>query len=136
MDCETENLPLLKAALLCLTLAIIENEDPEEIPKKKKIWVKPWILRHGTQGNYEKVYSDWKFTDPEMYRTQIRLYPEDFDEILRLVDPLIRKQDTNCRRAIPPHKRLTITLKYLATGKIHLFIYNCLSFNNLKIYNI
>ncbi|XP_046975340.1 protein ANTAGONIST OF LIKE HETEROCHROMATIN PROTEIN 1-like [Vanessa cardui] len=37
-------------------------------------------------------------------------------KLLELVTPLIKKQDTNMRQSIPPHDRLTATLRYLASG--------------------
>lgn len=41
----------------------------------------------------------------------------DFDYLLLKVQPLIMKQDTNMRQAIPASTRLALTLCYLATGK-------------------
>ncbi|XP_050311465.1 putative nuclease HARBI1 [Anthonomus grandis grandis] len=37
--------------------------------------------------------------------------------LLKLVTPLIQKQDTCMRSAISPHERLSVTLRYLATGR-------------------
>ena len=59
---------------------------------------------------------------------ELRLYPDDFqnylrmdydiyNELLELISPLIVKQDTNFRDAITPHERLAATLRYLATGR-------------------
>lgn len=42
--------------------------------------------------------------------------PEDFAHLLALIEPMIRKKDTNYRSAIPPNERLAITLRFLATG--------------------
>ena len=39
-----------------------------------------------------------------------------FDEMLELVGPHIIKQDTVMRKAIPPADRLSLTLRFLATG--------------------
>ncbi|KAK4874369.1 hypothetical protein RN001_013729 [Aquatica leii] len=38
-------------------------------------------------------------------------------ELLALVSPLIKKSDTQMRSAITPHKKLTTTLRFLATGR-------------------
>lgn len=38
-------------------------------------------------------------------------------ELLNLVTPLIKKQDTVMRKAITPHERLSTTLRFLATGR-------------------
>ncbi|XP_063794791.1 uncharacterized protein LOC134956748 [Pseudophryne corroboree] len=42
---------------------------------------------------------------------------EMFQELLRLVTPLIQKQDTNMRQAISVQDRLVATLRYVATGR-------------------
>ena len=39
-----------------------------------------------------------------------------FDEILEKVKPQISKQDTTMRSAISPHEKLSITMKFLASG--------------------
>ncbi|XP_046685699.1 putative nuclease HARBI1 [Homalodisca vitripennis] len=38
-------------------------------------------------------------------------------DLLRIVTPLITKQDTKMREAITPHEKLTATLRYLSTGR-------------------
>lgn len=102
----------LAASMLALGLALKLRKS-----KKKKLWVRKWMLDFATRGPYETVYREWRESDPDMYRTMLRLYPEDFGELLRAVDPLICKQDTVFRNAIPSEKRLAITLRYLVTGK-------------------
>lgn len=41
---------------------------------------------------------------------------EFYNELLQMVEPLIEKQTTNMRQPISPTERLSITLRYLATG--------------------
>ena len=43
--------------------------------------------------------------------------PERYDHLLRLVSPLIKKQDTNLREAIPAGERLAVLLWFLASGE-------------------
>lgn len=38
-------------------------------------------------------------------------------ELLSLVSPLIKKNDTVMRSAISPHERLSATVRFLATGR-------------------
>ncbi|KAG0715169.1 hypothetical protein GWK47_012565 [Chionoecetes opilio] len=42
---------------------------------------------------------------------------DNFVKLLNLVSPLIRKQDTKLRKAVSPAQRLSVTLRYLATGE-------------------
>jgi len=44
-----------------------------------------------------------------------------FEDLLRKVTPLIKKQDTILRRSIPPAERLSLTLRHLATGNFKFF---------------
>lgn len=39
-----------------------------------------------------------------------------YDKLLELIRPKIEKQDTMMRKAIPASQRLSITLRYLASG--------------------
>lgn len=78
----------------------------------RSVWVDPWILKFGTESDglwYEKVFEEWKQTNPERYRRTLRLTPSVFDELLSMVEPLIRKQNTRLRRAVPPDKRLALS---------------------------
>ncbi|XP_054709131.1 uncharacterized protein LOC129218835 [Uloborus diversus] len=55
--------------------------------------------------------------DHEGYRRFLRMDTDTFQFLLQKIEPLISKQDTVMRRAIPAGERLAITLRYLATGK-------------------
>lgn len=45
-----------------------------------------------------------------------RMSTVDFEFLLNKISPLIRKQDTQLRSAVPDRMRLAISLRYLATG--------------------
>jgi len=53
---------------------------------------------------------------------------EEFDFLLDRVQHLITKQNTKMRRAIPPRERLSLTLRFLATG-LYDFVLNEHSMN-------
>lgn len=90
-------------------------------PKKTRMWVKPWIAQYGRNGHYENVYREWRLSDPDMFRRILRIYPEDFAELVKSVYPMIVKMDTSMRYAIPVDKRLAITLRYLSSGKFFMY---------------
>ena len=46
----------------------------------------------------------------------LRMSPERFEHLLSLVGPLIMKEDTNFRKAIPASERLMLTLRFLVSG--------------------
>lgn len=62
------------------------------------------------------MYEEIKEEDPERFERAMRMTPEDFDHLLSLVEPLIAKEDTVMRRAVPARHRLMYTLRYLASG--------------------
>uniref|UniRef100_A0A8C1ZFG2 DDE Tnp4 domain-containing protein n=1 Tax=Cyprinus carpio TaxID=7962 RepID=A0A8C1ZFG2_CYPCA len=52
----------------------------------------------------------------EHHKEYFRLCPANFDQLLRMIAPLIERQDTTLRQAIGPAERLAICLRFLATG--------------------
>ena len=46
----------------------------------------------------------------------MRMSPKSFKYLLNVVGPVIAEKDTRFRKAIPPTKRLCLTLRYLAYG--------------------
>ncbi|KAG0713570.1 hypothetical protein GWK47_015926 [Chionoecetes opilio] len=52
-------------------------------------------------------------------RNWIRLDKDQYHKLLQLVTPLIAKKDTRMRKAVTAGERLTLTLRYLATGESH-----------------
>ncbi|KAM3849873.1 uncharacterized protein ACN63O_020368 [Diretmus argenteus] len=54
--------------------------------------------------------------DGEAFQNYFRLSRDQFDGVLAVVGPTITRQDTTYRRAISPAERLSICLRYLATG--------------------
>lgn len=45
-----------------------------------------------------------------------RMSAMDFEHLLSKIGPIIMKEDTNMRKAIPVQERLAITLRFLASG--------------------
>ena len=48
----------------------------------------------------------------------------EFDELIQKVSPIIRRRDTTMREAISPAERLSLTLRYLATGTNFIVTHN------------
>ena len=49
--------------------------------------------------------------------SNMRMSPEQFDQILSLIEPIVTKESTNFRESISGGERLSITLWFLATGE-------------------
>lgn len=103
----------LATAILGLTLL---DERPRKQKKKRKVWVKEWIKRRDELGAYKRLMVELRNEDQAFYKNFTRMASHDFDHLLELVAPRIKKQDTRLRKAISPGERLAITLRFLATG--------------------
>lgn len=100
-----------KAALVvALTLCIKSRTRHTE---KKRVWSRLQNLKK------EQVYqmSIIRELDNQDFRRYMRIDSDSFDFLLKLVRPLIKKQDTLMRQAVSPENRLLATLKYLVLGK-------------------
>ena len=63
--------------------------------KKRRWWVKPWIMRRNTLGASNTLLVEWTNEDRDMYKNRVRMSREQFFELLSKVKPYIEKQDTN-----------------------------------------
>jgi hypothetical protein len=84
--------------------------------KKRRWWVKPWIMRRNILGASNTLLVEWTSEDRDMYKNHLRMSREHFSELLSKVKPYIEKQDTNMREYISAHVKLQITLRYLDAG--------------------
>ena len=82
----------------------------------RKTWAREWILRRDVQGAASNLIRELDGEDPKAFREYHRMDRESFEDILTLIDPLIARQDTHMRDAITPRARLSVTLRFLATG--------------------
>ena len=82
----------------------------------RQVWSRKWINRRSTYGIYDRTLQEVRVEDPGAFRQMVRLPPEMFDELLDRVGPMITKQDTNYRKALPPGMKLAVTLRHLASG--------------------
>ena len=79
--------------------------------------MRDWVLRRQTDGCYVKLLRELELEVPSLYKNFLRMNALDFNALLSLIEPKIRKQDTVMRDSIPAGERLAITLRFLATGE-------------------
>lgn len=97
----------------CVAIALVIALKKKE--KKKRRWMKEWFKKRN-EYTHENLLSELRISEPTDFRNFLRLDGTLFDELLRMVIPEIQKRDTIMRDAIPRSQRLSITLRYLATG--------------------
>ena len=84
--------------------------------RNRTVWTRDWIKNRMKQGAYHQLLQELRLTDKPSYQHFLRMDIESFEEILEVISPLIQKQDTCMRQAIPPAERLALTLRFIATG--------------------
>lgn len=89
--------------------------------RNHKIWSREWILKKLRLGAYQNLMTELRLFDNVSYTHFLRMDPSTFENLLKLVAPLITKKDTIIRKAIPAGERLALTLRLLATGNMFSF---------------
>jgi len=97
--------PAIAVALVFAT----ENE------RKREKWSKEWFLQRSKFGHI-KLLRELKHNEPQDFQNFLRMDIESYNELLQMIMPMIAKQTTNMREPISCMERLSITLRYLATG--------------------
>jgi len=93
-------------------LLILKNKKKQN---KRKEWCKEWLKKRNVY-SHVNLLTELKVV-PKDWQNYLRMSEETYLNLLSLVTPLIRKNDTVMRKAISPHERLTATLQFLATGR-------------------
>lgn len=82
------------------------------------MWVRPILKENerATKGHVSLLKDLLKTDSEEKFHNFIRFTKAEFLQLLNLVGHLIKKQDSNFRKAITPELKLALTLRHLATG--------------------
>nr|XP_034194211.1 uncharacterized protein LOC117610681 [Osmia lignaria] len=94
--------------------------------RNREYWVHPIHSDRLLRGKFYTMHS--KLLDyPKKFFAFYRMSITSFNELVKLIGPAIVKEDTHLRLSIPVEERLSITIRYLATGAS----FNTLSFDYL-----
>lgn len=85
--------------------------------KKRSCYARPWILRRKDYGHYHTLLQELAEEDPPSFKGYTRIHVDVFNDLLEKVGPKLQKKTTNFKEPICPGLRLSITLRYLATGE-------------------
>lgn len=109
-----------------LTLVLLEALDEEKDMPNRRGPTRGWVKRREEKGYYSNLVKELRMEDTQGYKEMMRMNYNTFLLILQEIEQDITVQElTNggCKR-IMPAERLTLTLRYLATGES----YSSLSF--------
>lgn len=85
--------------------------------KQRKKRRKRWWVKKIYQNRLEyvnRLLEDVRFE--EDVTNFLRMSKQDFEHLLTLIEPAVKKRDTYMRSAITTKERLALTLRFLATG--------------------
>ena len=85
--------------------------------RPRRFRVRPWLRRREQQGLYSNLFQELALGEPDTvdYFRFIRMEPAMFNEVLNKVRPLLERSRRS-RRALDPGIKLTIALRFYATG--------------------
>ncbi|XP_064115152.1 uncharacterized protein LOC135221267 [Macrobrachium nipponense] len=81
-----------------------------------RIWAWEWLTRRQLHGDYDQLLQELNKEDRKGHKNSPRIYPELFEEMVKRLTPLLKKKDTNMRRAQEVGLKLAVTLRHLASG--------------------
>lgn len=105
---------LLIACVSFVAMKSLENNKFKK--RKKRRWWITSLYRNRCLHGGSILLQDLQKEDNERFLNCCRMSPSVFNQLLALIEPKIKKEDTRFRKAIPPAERMALTLRYLATG--------------------
>jgi hypothetical protein len=97
-------------------IVVTLSEEVRTILNQRRVWVKDWVGRRETLGASSTLFHELSVEDLTEYKRQLRMSVEQFNELLKIIEPQVAKRDTIMRNAITPRQKLEVTLRYLASG--------------------
>ena len=94
------------------------EERKEKRKLRRFVWVRRWIEKREQHGTYHGLVRELAFSDLPAYKNFLRMDSESVLLLVQKVGPLICRTNTVLRNCISVEDRLTITLRFLATGKV------------------
>jgi len=98
--------------ILLSSVIMLENNRKKS---KRTKWTKGWLLKR-ENFSHVNLLKELKFEKNDWFN-YLRMDENCYLKLLQHITPLIKRQDTVMRKSISPHERLTVTLRFLATGR-------------------
>ena len=100
-----------------LLILLLLRKRRQRLKYRKRFWVRKVYEERKTKGEFNVLVRELMLADHEWFFRLFRMSPSTFELLLFWVAPLIKKESTRMRQAIPPGERLCVTLiRYLVTG--------------------
>ena len=99
----------------------------------REIWIHLLNEDRSRKGEFFMLYCDQCYFEDKFFENY-RMSVAQFDDILRKITPLIKKKDTNFRKAITPEEKLSITLRCVYIFRILLAQHKNIISKYLNVY--
>ncbi|XP_073318399.1 uncharacterized protein [Pagrus major] len=83
--------------------------------KERRFWIHPLLQARERDGEFHCLVQELKLYNGR-FRTYIRMSMGQFETLLGLLAPHLRKQTTNYQDPVDPEQRLAVCLRFLSTG--------------------
>ena len=108
---------------LAAGLVMIEEQQKEAEEKAtplrrkaKKIWIREWLAKRSTFGQYDSLLTELHKEDQRGYKNYLRITPDLFQEMVERITPRLQKWSTFMREPLQVGLKLAVALRFLATG--------------------
>ncbi|XP_031359284.1 protein ALP1-like [Photinus pyralis] len=105
-----------KKKIIVASAAFLFLKLNEKKRRRRRRWWMTSIFRDRENRNASELLLTLTQEDSGHFTNFSRMTATDFEELLQLIGPKIVKKDTYYREAIPAKERLSVTLRFLATG--------------------
>ncbi len=101
-----------------LMLQVLQNNRRVQRRRRQRrtVWVRPWLERRVELGQYACLMEELQVEDVRSFKNFLRMDPAMFQELVDRLIPRLTKEDTSYRKSLTPGLKLSITLRYLASG--------------------
>ena len=106
----------IRVQLREITVNTPTKEDLEQGTKVSKN-----IKQTIDKSKFHCLLSELILEDSAAFTNYHRVTRNQFDDVITYVGPIVKRSDTQLRKATSPEERLSVTLRFLATGK-YIFI--------------
>ena len=85
--------------------------------RRHNMWVRLWLMQREERGAYHNIMAELYATDNPGFTNFMRMTSQFFEMIRTRLEPRLVRQVNNYRAPINVGEKLTLTLRFLATGE-------------------
>ncbi|KAG5865334.1 hypothetical protein JTB14_007449 [Gonioctena quinquepunctata] len=113
-------------AAAAAAMILVEVAASQHQRRPRRFWIRPSLIHGRSKYNTTQFMKDLLLDEVDDlkleyrcdagFRIFFRMKSSEFENILRMIAPIISKRDTTYRKAITARERFAVTMRFLATG--------------------